>query len=111
MLNGITQLANTDVINSTMVPVTPRYAINPTNYGPMPISYDSYAYQPTTPPYAGGAAGVGGPATGGSATDMANATQAAIAGANPFNVKVSPLLVSVGCLLAGLILLRLIHWG
>lgn len=110
MLSGGSALQNTDVINSTLVPVTPAYAINPASYGAMPIAYDSYAYQPTTPPYAGGA-GSSGPVTGGSSTDVANATQARIAAANPFNPKVSPVLISVGCLLAGLIMLRLLHWG
>lgn len=108
MLNGQTSLISTDLINGVMVAVNPAYAVQGSAYGPSPLGYDTYAAQPTTPPFTGPTAMTAGYTAGGA--DTANNTAATAAASAPFNPRVSPLLWSIGMLFVGLIGLRLIHW-
>lgn len=107
MLEGQGYLPTTDVINGVMVPVSPGGAIYPASYGPDPLGHDTYAVVPTTPPFAG--AGPQAAFSGG--TDVANTTAAAVAEANPFHPRHSPLVWSIAFLVIGLLGLRLVHWG
>lgn len=109
MLNGVNTLPSTDVINGTLVPVTPAYSIMGSAFGPAPIGYDAYAAQPTTPPFTGPTALSGGYTAGGA--DTANNTAASAAASQPFNPKVSPLLWCIGFLIVGLFGLRVVHWS
>lgn len=111
MLNGAGVLPTADVINGQLTNVTPAYSVSPAAFGPAPIQYDTYASQPTLPPYT--SPGQGNPASGGSVTagaDQANVTAAAAASANPWSIKLSPLVWTLLFLGVGVLGLRMFHW-
>lgn len=97
-----------------LFPTVASYA--PTGYGPQTTGVPNVS--PTMPPFIGAAnsgsgqsgAAFGMEGIGGYGTAGNNSTVAAVAGANPFNLKVSPLWWAVIFLLAGLMLLKGINW-
>lgn len=108
--------ANTQVVDGqrNTFPTMASYA--PVGYGPSTTGVPQVS--PTMPPFIGAAnngTGAGGAAfglegVGGYGTSGNNATVAAIAGANPHNLKVSPLWWAVILLIVGLVLLKGISW-
>ena len=96
---------STSVVDGQRIAVQTSDAWHPVAYGSTMQSVP--ASRPVLPIYAGApvnATGVG--LTG----QDDNATQAAIAGSNPFSFRASPLPWAVVFLLVGLIGLRVIHW-
>jgi hypothetical protein len=86
---------------------------SPMGYGPQTTGVPQVS--PTMPPYigasnTGGALGAGATNVGGYGTADNNSTVTAIAAANPFNARVSPLWWAIGLLILGLLLLNGVHW-
>lgn len=98
-----------DGINDQLVPVKTWDAFSPRGYGPMMVAAPSIS--PTLPPFLGNATGT--PGAAGSAVmggDQANVNAAAQAAAQPFNLRLSPVVWALGFLLVGLVGLRVVHW-
>lgn len=84
---------------------------NPIGYGPSTVGVPQVS--PTMPPFLGGGGsgtGLGIEGVGGYGTAGGNLTATAIAGANPWNPKVSSVWWAVILLVVGLMLLKAVHW-
>jgi len=104
--------ADTGVVNGQRFAFPTRASYDPVQYGPQTTGVPQVS--PTIPPFIGGtsavtasgaAEGIGGYGTAGN-----NQQVTAIAAANPFNLKVSPLWWAIGLLLLSLLLLNGVHW-
>ena len=92
--------------------IFPTWAqFQPTQYGPQTTGVPQVS--PTMPPYIGqgaSAMGAGMSGVGGYGTADNNSMTAALANANPHNLKVSPVWWAIGALIIGLLLLNGVHW-
>lgn len=103
--------SDTGVVNGQRFTFPTLASYNPQSYGQQTTGVPQVS--PTMPPYLGngapagmgGAEGVGGYGTAGN-----NAQVTAIAAANPYSLKVSPVWWAVGALVVGLTLLNAVHW-
>lgn len=104
--------SDTSVVNGQRFAFPTHDAYAPASYGPQTTGVPQVS--PTMPPYLGGAGGVtaSGAAEGvnGYGTAGNNQQVTAIAAANPYSLKVSPVWWAVGGLVGGLLLLNGIHW-
>lgn len=87
----------------------------PQSWGPTTTGVPQVS--PTMPPFisaantaGGGGAAFGLEGVGGYGTAGNNAQVTAVANANPWNLKVSPVLWAIAFLLVGLLLLKGVHW-
>lgn len=87
----------------------------PQSWGPQTTGVPNVS--PTMPPFISAANTAGGQGAafglegvGGYGTAGNNATVTAVANANPFNLKVSPVVWAIAFLLVGLFLLKGVHW-
>lgn len=93
-------------------PTSFQYA--PNSWGPETTGVPQVS--PTMPPFissantAGGSSAFGLEGVGGYGTAGNNGTVTAVANANPFNLKVSPLVWAIAFLIVGLLLLKGVHW-
>ena len=95
-----------------LFPTSAAYA--PAGFGPQTTGVPTVS--PTMPPYIGAAgsgglsASAGSENVGGYGTAGNNAVTTAIANANPYNLKVSPVWWAVIALILGLLLMNGVHW-
>jgi hypothetical protein len=101
------------VVNGQRIDAPTHFQYTPYGYGPQTIGVPQVS--PSMPPYLGaGAAGSSamgaGEDVGGYGTAGNNQQVTAIAAANPYSLKVSPVWWAVIALLVGLMLLKGVHW-
>lgn len=102
--------ADTVVVNGNRFATPTWDSYNPTNYGPQTTGVPQVS--PSMPPYLGGSPvnnsmleGVGGYGTAGN-----NNLMTQVANANPWNLRVSPVVWAIVGLLLSIFLLRHVHW-
>lgn len=104
--------ADTVAVNDQLLAFPSSAAYNPQGYAPQTVGVPQVT--PSFPPYIGGAAPTsaapGASSVGGYGTSENNSQAAAIANANPFNLRVSPVVWAVFGLVLSLVLLKAIHW-
>lgn len=106
--------SQTQVVDGQRNTFPTTYQWVPQGYGPQTTGVPQVS--PTMPPFIGAAnsggqgAAFGLEGVGGYGTAANNTATTAIAGANPWNAKVSPVLWAVGFLIIGLMLLKGINW-
>lgn len=105
----------TQVVDGQRNSFPTSWAYHPTQYGPQTTGVPQVS--PTMPPFLGANASTGGMSgspgadgVGGYGTAGNNQLVTQIAAQNPHNLKVSPVWWTVGALVGGLILLKVVHW-
>jgi hypothetical protein len=100
---------DTEVINGQRFKLPQGNVFFPTAFGPQTQGVPNVS--PTMPAFLGGSPSAGGfSSVNGYGTAENNSTVTAVAAANPFNWKVSPVLWAVVGLVVSLLLIQKIHW-
>lgn len=106
--------SQTQVVDGQRNTFPTSFQYQPASYGPQTTGVPNVS--PTMPPFIsaansqGGGSAFGLEGVGGYGTAGNNSTVTAIAAANPWNPKASPLVWAIVFLIVGLVLLKGIHW-